>query len=814
MRQALRALFTVDGQNIDYRDLSIRHLGTMYEQLLARRLEEENGSLSLGGAEGRHDTGSYFTPEPIVDAIVERTLEPILLKASKEVRESELEGPEAVERLLQVTVCDPAMGSGHFLVSAASYISRFIATDPSQEGVDMDELRIRRSVSERCLYGVDVNPMAVELARLAIWLATVDGSRPLAFLSNLRVGNSLVGADLDDLRMDIGYAERLTRTVGDLVERDSELQGIASDSAGAVHRKQVIVAGSAALREELENFADESIRPWFPEGVDHVFHWEIEFPEVFFGSDGVPVAENGFDAIVGNPPYLKIQSVDRELARFCRHRYEAAHGSFDIYLIFIERAFGLLGSAGRLGFIVPNKFMKLDSASKLRTLLAEGRLVSEIVDFGDGQIFEGATNYTCILELDASASDSVNYTRVPNRNLVPLPADIDRSPSEDYDSAELSDAPWILVPARERSILTTAGRGSHSLGAVTRQIFQGLITSADKVYIVRDLGPAAGGRRVFSKELNEALVLETDLLHRIASGKDVDRWAFRPLDSLLLFPYKRDGDGMRLLTPTELDLLPASRDYLHRNEEKLRGRESGKMDHDDWFAYVYPKSLALHDLPKLGVPRLCERLRAAIDPEGAVYLDNVDVNGILPSAAGPTALVLASLLNSKLLDFIFRLGSVPFRGAFYSANKQFIAPLPIRVAEGGEAEHLEGVAEELSHLTRTRNEETRGFRQWLSSTIEAPLASLNGHTALDSYEGLTSVEILALLKRNRRRIDVNVDTQAFAEQLHREFEASLERLTPLDSAVAEKEEALEEAVFDLYGMSAAQRETINAEYER
>jgi hypothetical protein len=813
MRRALSALYAVDGENIDYRDLSIRHLGTMYEQLLARRLELDDGSLVLGGAEGRHDTGSYFTPEPIVDAIVEKTLEPRLLSRSQQVRGEGLAGPEAVERFLEITVCDPAMGSGHFLVSAASYISRFIATDPSQEGIDVDELRIRRSVSERCLYGVDVNPMAVELARLALWLATVDGSRPLAFLSNLRTGNSLVGADLDDLRLDIGYAERLTRTVGEMVERDMELQSIDSDSAGEVHEKQEIAAESAGLRHELEDFAYQTIRPWFPAGIEHVFHWEIEYPEVFFDADGAPGPGNGFDAIVGNPPYLKIQSLDRQLAGFCRNRYVAAHGSFDMYLIFIERSFGLLSSVGRLGFIVPNKFMKLDSASRLRGMLAEGKVVEEVVDFGDGQIFEGATNYTCIMVLDAGAPESVRYTRVPNRGVLPLPADIDRAPVETYDATGLGADPWILVPARERSILATAAESSSSLEEVTQQVFQGLITSADPVYIVRDLGPASGGRRVYSKELDEIVTIERDLLHPLASGTDVDRWAFRPLDYLLLFPYKRDGESMRLLTPEELDRLPATRDYLTRNEERLRGRETGKMDHDNWFGYVYPKSLGNHDLPKLGVPRLCERLRAAVDPEGVVYLDNVDVNGILPSSGGLTPHQLAALLNSRLLDFIFRIGSVPFRGAFYSANKQFVAPLPIRVPEGETATRLEGLAAGLWRSTRERNSETRGFREWLSGLTETPLRELRGHTALNTYETLSAEDILALLRRNRGQIGPNPDSRAFAEQLRTEFDASLERLQPLDSAVAAMEAEVEEVVFDLYGMSSSQRATINAEYE-
>lgn len=105
------------------------------------------------------------------------------------------------------------------------------------------------------------------------------------------------------------------------------------------------------------------------------------------------------------------------------------------------------------------------------------------------------------------------------------------------------------------------------------------------------------------------------------------------------------------------------------------------MDHDGWYAYVYPKSLALNDSVKLGVPRLCERLRTCADPDGRIYLDNVDVNGIIASECGPSVWELAVLLNSRLLDFLFKLQTVPFRGDYMSANKQFIAPLPIKVPD-------------------------------------------------------------------------------------------------------------------------------------
>ena len=221
---ALDGLYRVQGQMIDYRDLSVRHLGTIYERLLAYRLVTRGGDLLLEGAPGRKDTGSYFTPEPIVDLIVELTLDPLLERRSAEIAAQRLRGDRALDAFLELKVLDPAMGSGHFLVSAAARIAQFIATDPSYGG-NLDLREIQRLVAERCLYGVDLNPMAVELARLSLWLFTVTDDAPLTFLSNLRVGNSLVGADVDDLlASDVSlFAERLARDAEALLARTSEL---------------------------------------------------------------------------------------------------------------------------------------------------------------------------------------------------------------------------------------------------------------------------------------------------------------------------------------------------------------------------------------------------------------------------------------------------------------------------------------------------------------------------------------------------------------------------------------------------------------
>ncbi len=141
------------------------------------------------------------------------------------------------------------------------------------------------------------------------------------------------------------------------------------------------------------------------------FHWQLEFVDVFAGrgSDG------GFDAIIGNPPYIRIRALKQTAPRAATYYpdfYLTARGNFDIYALFVERGLALLRPHGRLGFILPNKFFDVAYGEPLRQLLAERRMIAEIVDFGAEQVFPAATTYTCLLFLDSARRDQLSYTRV------------------------------------------------------------------------------------------------------------------------------------------------------------------------------------------------------------------------------------------------------------------------------------------------------------------------------------------------------------------------------------------------------------------
>ncbi|HKF82110.1 MAG TPA: N-6 DNA methylase [Solirubrobacterales bacterium] len=800
---ALDGLYRLYGQTIDYRDLSVRQLGTIYERLLEYRLTPEGDGLELVHATGRRDTGSYFTPEPIVDLIVERTLEPALERRSAAVAKRRLKGKRALDAFLELRVVDPAMGSGHFLVSAASYIAKFIATDPSYDG-PLDWQQIERLVAERCIYGVDLNPMAVELAKLALWLSTVRSNVPLTFLSNLRSGNSLVGADLDHLEAGqvTVFSERLAQDAESLLTRTAEVAELESDSGSHVHQKERLAERAELLRHPLHEYADRAIADYFQDPTP-MFHWEIEFPEVFLSADGKLRSDGGFDAVIGNPPYIRIQSLGRDLANWCRRRYEVAFGSFDAYLVFIERAVGLLGSGGRLGFIVPNKFMKLDSAKKLRACLAEGQQVEELIDFGDAQLFEGATNYTSILILDCNGQGQFVYRKVSEpAEGIPVPRGVEEAEAETFNTGDLGSDPWVLVAGEVKRLLDAIRRNSVPLGEVTRQIFQGLITGADQVYLLEDRGSSSEGQVVYSKASEHELILEPDLLHRLASGADVGRYAFSGTSSLILFPYQVTGGMASLMSETELGEFPRTEQYLREHEAVLRGRERGAMDTPQWYAFGRTQNLGIQDQPKLGIPRLCEHLRASADLDGVVYLDNVDVNGLLTADDGPSLWTILCLLNSQLLDFVFRLSSVPFRGNFYSANRQFIAPLPVRIPDSRVAADLERWGRKLHALAVESHTERSAFQGWLADVIGAPLGALDGHTKLTRPEDLQPGELTAILASNRDSLAIDPQGRSFHGLLRAEHASYAEKVRDLKTALTAGEEAVDEIVFDLYEVAS------------
>lgn len=365
------------------------------------------GAMVLQPTAERRRSGSHYTPRALTEPIVKRTLDPVL----------EALGPAPTHaQLLALKVCDPAMGSGAFLVAACRYLGDLLhAAWLRDEGAgrpaevarispdDNERVVARRLIAQHCLYGVDKNPFAVDLARLSLWLETLAKEHPFTFLDHaLREGNSLVGVTAQQIRW-IAFEEPkkqlmfvdpvVRRGVATAIEKRAAIRALAlsddtqekrrlleeSESAVGLARAlgNALVAGFfaetkesarkkrlTALRDSFAMLADERALRQAAEAARagltlRPFHWEIEFPEVF-------AQENpGFDVVVGNPPFMggtRLSSVLGEGFRdWLASVHEGGSSNADLAAHFFRRAFSLLREGGAFGLVSTNSIYQGDS---------------------------------------------------------------------------------------------------------------------------------------------------------------------------------------------------------------------------------------------------------------------------------------------------------------------------------------------------------------------------------------------------------------------------------------------------------------------
>ncbi|MEO8601714.1 MAG: Eco57I restriction-modification methylase domain-containing protein [bacterium] len=607
--------------SIDYKSLGVRQLGSIYEGLLEFRLrlapekmaickgkkteevvpyreaiKQKRKILTAGKGKQkvertlpkgavylendrreRKASGSYYTPDFVVEYIVAQTVGPVLdarfdgarprlreaqkgLRREREkasalrqrvgtaddpAREAFLKHRDVVDALFGVTVLDPAMGSGHFLVEAVDYITdrlldflngfpwnpvvqqldetrQSILRELDAQGVTIDAAKLtdvnllKRHVLKRCIYGVDLNPMAVELAKVSLWLDSFTLGAPLSVLDHhLKCGNSLLGARVEEVRHAIegkGLAADAhdTRSQGslfgsrfaglmlatDLMRHVGELSDVTAaqvkqsrsefrrasdelapfkrildlytaqwliDEAPAAPRRGraaaepavVALLKSAAVQAIInrgsQNVPDDARK--LGEGAlgvtreKRVFHWELEFPEIFY-SGGAAAPRAGFDAVVGNPPWIRQETIQSDKPALRALFANVFDSVADLYIFFTARAFSVLAADGRLGIIVPNKWQRAAYGEKLRRVLAEDERPVTLVDFGHAPIFPDADTFPCILiarHAVAPADAQVEVCSVPRTSLpaIDLPAVVRRT-AHRVPAARLGAGAWDL----------------------------------------------------------------------------------------------------------------------------------------------------------------------------------------------------------------------------------------------------------------------------------------------------------------------------------------------------------------------------------
>ena len=581
-------------ERIAYRDLGVEQLGAVYETLLDYEPRVDRRSISLQPGSGvRKATGTFYTPQPIADYVVRRTLGPLVRDATP-------------DQILRLRVVDPAMGSGAFLVAACRFLAsayeaalvRAGGCHPTDIG-ESDRVVIRRTIAERVLYGVDLNPMAVQLARLSLWLATLAADRPLSFLDHrLQVGDSLLGTWLAQLRhppstrrrrapdgtLPLFGVDAVSHAVREAMPIRFSLETMPNDTVEQVRAKERAFAdltGRHAGLSRWKRIAHLWCAAWFADSRDaapaaafgslsdaaltgrgalpsrtasryldqadavgdrrRLFHWELEFPEVFFDRHGARLPHAGFDAVIGNPPWDMIRADSggadarsrarldmTPVIRFTRDAgiYTAqSDGHANRYQLFVERAIALTRRGGRLGLVLPSGLATDHGSAALRRLLLSHCRVDAIVGMDNHRGVFPIHRSVRFLLVTASAGGPTS--RIACRLGVDDPAELDSIGDDTSDARfPIHVSPALLERISGPDLAIPNLRSATDLAIVERA-----------AALFAPLGSAEGWAVRFGRELN-------------ASD---DRAAFRPVGGPA--PSGPGSGGSKRTRPTYLPVV-------------------------------------------------------------------------------------------------------------------------------------------------------------------------------------------------------------------------------------------------------------------
>ena len=616
-------------------------LGEIYERFLARQITVDDGQVTVVEKdEVAASRGVVPTPKYVVDAIIQKTL--TLLCEGK-----------PLDKLAQLRLADIACGSGTFLVAAYEYLLNTYLARYLQDGAERHSDKVyegsqnawyltlpeRQRILCTHIFGVDIDPQAVEIARFSLLLKVLEDVPAASIAAHWQQHHARA---LPNLHANIQCGNSLVD--GDYFDYDSD-----------------------ALTD-AEHFAQ--LNP---------LDWETAFPAVF--------AEGGFDAIVGNPPYIRIQNMVRYSPREVQYYQSdeapytcAQSDNFDKYCLFIERGLSLLKSAGRLGYIVPHKFFSLKSGQALRKLLSEGQHVAEVIHFGVQQVFDTRrTTYTCILALAKQPTPSFTVEHVSDLLAWRFgkPGEFETHKATDFD-----ESPWELVSPAARQVFERL-RIAHTLTLEqVANIFVGVQTSADRIYIF-DPDAETDSTVTFTDVEGVTWTIEKTILRTCL--KDVVLPAFgRPQpNTYIIFPYKIENNRATLYTPAEMqEQFPKCWAYLNAHKIALEQRSIQGGTTETWYRYGRSQSLTKFDgRPKLIWPVLSLEARYAHDDQDIVFTGggNGPYYGLRPLPETALSIhYLQAVLSHPAIEALVRARGSAFRGGYRSHGKQFVKDLPIR----------------------------------------------------------------------------------------------------------------------------------------
>ncbi|MEL7626080.1 MAG: TaqI-like C-terminal specificity domain-containing protein, partial [Anaerolineaceae bacterium] len=567
------------------------------------------------------------------------SLSPALRTLSKE-RADSLTPAQA----LNLRVVDPACGSGSFLLGAYQYLldwhlNYYLSHDPQSHSrgknpplvaAEGGEYRLTTETKKRILtssiYGVDIDAQAVEVTKLSLLLKLLEGETGQLALGFERV--------LPDLGQNI-------RCGNSLIGWDY-FQGQMFPDEEEIHR----------------------VNP---------FDWQRAFPHVF--------ASGGFDAVIGNPPYIRQESLGDDKPYY-QSIYEVFTGTADIYSYFIEKGVKLLAPGGQFSYIVANKWLRARYGFKLRQWL-KTKCIEEVTDFGDLPVFTGATTYPLILRVSNNPPHfQPRITNVKTLEFASLQEYVNEH-GEISDQTCFEEDGWSLAGKQTQDLLAKIRQNSIPLGEyVGGKVYRGILTGLNKAFVIDQ----ATKDRLITEDPRSA-----ELIKPFAQGRDIKRYSPIPVKQYLILIPKgwtnqhRKGSAWNWFSSQ----YPAIANHLKQFEKEAIAR-GDKGDY--WWELRACEYYEEFEKPKIVYPDISLRGNFTIELNGIHYGNTAYIMPV-------DDLFLLALLNSDLFDFCYRQMSSSYRGGYLRYIYQYVTQLPVDKIDKSNQNQLE-IQKKITDLVR------------------------------------------------------------------------------------------------------------------
>ncbi len=706
-------------------DVDVNILGHIFEnslndiEELKARIDDEDFDAKQSK---RKKDGVFYTPEYITKYIVDNTLGSLcqakkevlgldevdisIPKNPKKLNKGETKQKEALEAyreyLLGLKILDPACGSGAFLNQALNYLlEEHTFIDESIKmlmgGSVLGLYDVKKGILENNLYGVDINSEAVEIAKLSLWLRTVESGRKLNKLADkIKVGNSLID--------------------------------------------------------------DKSV-------ADDAFVWEEEFAEVF--------AQGGFDVVIGNPPYVRQELLNAEDKAYFKEHYKTYHGTADLYVFFVERAYSLLRDNGLFSYIFPNKWMRANYGKALREWLKDKK-VEEIIDFGDLNVFEDATTYPIVMKM--SKSSEVGIFKSLELNTLEF-ADLEMYVEKHHaltDQTRLDVKGWTLSDVLVQKLMEKITNAGTPLGEyVNGAIYRGVLTGLNEAFVINE-------------ETKERLINEdaksVEVIKPFLAGRDIKRYETPHADNYLIFTRR----GI------DINSYPAIKAYLEQYKEQLmpkpkdfkgkwEGRKSGKYE---WFeiqdTVAYWENF---EKPKIIYPNILAKPEFTYD-----YMSNYTNQKCFIIATSD--LKLLAYLNSTLMFFLFQQLLPKLRGGFFEPSSIFFLKFPV-------PKNIQ--SKDLDIFAKQQFEYYQSFQAKKQKFLKRVTDNLVIEKLSKKLEAFYKIDFKTFLKElKKKKVTLSLKEQDEWEEY---FESYQKELLEIKTQIDTTDKQIDEMVYTLYGLN-------------